>query len=84
MSGYSPTNHNHKVTINGTVHTITGSTAIDLGTYATSDYVTSAISSFTYNKTEIDKKIKDVTVSSLGIATLTNTEIDTMFTQIFG
>ena len=35
-------------------------------------------------KKQIDNKIKGVTTSSLGISTLTNTEIDTMFTQIFG
>ena len=80
----SKTDHNHKVTINGTTHTITGSTAIDLGTYVTSNQLNTAISTYTYPSAAIDKKIGDITTSSLGIATLSNTEIDTMYTQIFG
>lgn len=84
IDGCSKTDHNHKVTINGTTHTITGSTAINLGSYVTPEQFNQGISAYTYSSAAIDKKIKDVTVSSLGIATLTNTEIDTMFTQIFG
>lgn len=84
IDGCSKTDHNHKVTINGTTHTITGSTAINLGSYVTPEQFNQGISAYTYSSAAIDKKIKDVTTSSLGIATLTNTEIDTMFTQIFG
>lgn len=84
IDGCSKTDHNHKVTINGTTHTITGSTAIDLGSYVTPEQFNQGISAYTYSSAAIDKKIKDVTTSSLGIATLTNTEIDTMYTQIFG
>lgn len=84
IDGCSKTDHKHKVTINKTEYTITGSTAIDLGSYVTPTQFNQGISSYTYSSAAIDKKIKDVTVSSLGIATLSNTEIDTMFTQIFG
>lgn len=84
IDGCSKTNHNHKVTINKTEYTITGSTAINLGSYVTPEQFNQSISAYTYSSAAIDNKIKDVTVSSLGIATLTNTEIDTMFTQIFG
>ena len=79
----SPVNHVHTVTINGADKKI--STAkVDLGTYVTETGFTGKVQAFTYSKTEIDTKIKNVTTSSLGIATLSNTEIDTMFTQIFG
>lgn len=84
IDGCSKIDHNHKVTINGTTHTITGSTPIDLGTYVTSNQLSNSISTYTYSSMAIDKKIGAITTSSLGIATLTNTEIDTMFTQIFG
>lgn len=84
IDGCSKTDHKHKVTINKTEYTITGSTAINLGSYVTPEQFNQGISAYTYSSAAIDKKIKDVTVSSLGIATLTNTEIDTMFTQIFG
>lgn len=84
INGRSETNHTHAVTINGTTKTIGGGKSIDLGTYATPDSVRTTISSFTYDKVTIDNKVKAVTASSLGISTLTNTEIDTMFTQIFG
>lgn len=84
INGRSETNHTHAVTINGTTKTIGGGKSIDLGTYATPDSVGTTLSAFTYDKTTIDNKVKDVTASSLGISTLTNTEIDTMFTQIFG
>lgn len=84
IDGCSKTDHKHKVTINKTEYTITGSTAIDLGSYVTPTQFNQGISAYTYSSAAIDKKIKDVTVSSLGIATLSNTEIDTMFTQIFG
>lgn len=80
----SKTDHKHKVTINKTEYTITGSTAINLGSYITPEQFNQGISAYTYSSAAIDKKIKDVTTSSLGIATLTNTEIDTMYTQIFG
>ena len=79
----SRTDHTHTVTINGATKTI-GNKTIDLGTYATPDSVRTTLSTFTYDKTTIDNKVKAVTASSLGISTLTNTEIDTMFTQIFG
>lgn len=79
----SRTDHTHEVTINGATKTI-GNKTIDLGTYATPDSVRTTLSTFTYDKTTIDNKVKAVTAPSLGIATLTNTEIDTMFTQIFG
>ena len=79
----SPVDHVHTVTINGADKKI--STAkVDLGTYVTETGFTGKVQAFTYSKTEIDTKIKNVTTSSLGIATLSNTEIDTMFTQIFG
>lgn len=84
IDGCSKTDHKHKVTINKTEYTITGSTAINLGSYITPEQFNQGISAYTYSSAAIDKKIKDVTVSSLGIATLTNTEIDTMYTQIFG
>ena len=83
LNGYSPVDHIHTVTINGVDKKI--STAkVDLGTYVTETGFTGKVQAFTYSKAEIDTKIKNVTTSSLGIATLTNTEIDTMFTQIFG
>lgn len=84
IDGCSKTDHKHKVTINKTEYTITGSTAINLGSYVTPEQFNQGISVYTYSSAAIDKKIKDVTTSSLGIATLTNTEIDTMYTQIFG
>lgn len=83
LNDHSPVNHVHTVTINGEDKRI--STAkVDLGTYVTETGFTGKVQAFTYSKTEIDTKIKNVTTSSLGISTLTNTEIDTMFTQIFG
>ena len=83
LNGYSPVGHVHTVTINGVDKKI--STAkVDLGTYVTETGFTGKVQAFTYSKAEIDTKIKNVTTSSLGIATLSNTEIDTMYTQIFG
>lgn len=83
LNGYSPVDHIHTVTINGVDKKI--STAkVDLGTYVTETGFTGKVQAFTYSKAEIDTKIKNVTTSSLGIATLSNTEIDTMYTQIFG
>lgn len=83
LNKYSPVDHVHTVTINGVNKKI--STAnVDLGTYVTETGFTGKVQAFTYSKAEIDTKIKNVTTSSLGISTLTNTEIDTMFTQIFG
>lgn len=83
LNNCSPVAHVHTVTINGVDKKI--STAkVDLGTYVTETGFTGKVQAFTYDKTEIDTKIKNVTTSSLGIATLSNTEIDTMFTQIFG
>lgn len=83
LNSYSPVDHVHTVTINGVDKKI--STAkVDLGTYVTETGFTGKVQAFTYSKTEIDTKIKNVTTSSLGIATLSNTEIDTMYTQIFG
>lgn len=83
LNGYSPVDHVHTVTINGVNKKI--STAnVDLGTYVTETGFTGKVQAFTYSKAEIDTKIKNVTTSSLGIATLSNTEIDTMYTQIFG
>lgn len=79
----SPIDHTHKITINGTDKTI-GPNKVDLGTYLVESEFTTKAQEFTYGKVEIDNKIKGVTTSSLGISTLTNTEIDTMFTQIFG
>lgn len=79
----SPVEHVHLVTINGNTKNITNK-SVDLGTYVTETGFTGKAQAFTYSKTEIDGKIKGVTTSSLGISTLTNTEIDTMFTQIFG
>lgn len=84
INGCSKTDHAHKVTINETEYTITGSTAINLGSYVTSTQFSQGVSSYTYSSETIDNKIRNVTTSSLGISTLTNTEIDTMFTQIFG
>ena len=75
--------HTHKITINGTDKTI-GPNKVDLGTYLVESEFTTKAQEFTYGKVEIDNKIKGVTTSSLGISTLTNIEIDTMFTQIFG
>lgn len=82
IGGNSPRNHTHIVTINGTDKTI-GPNKVDLGTYLVESEFTTKAQKFTYDKVEIDNKIKNVT-TSLGISTLTNTEIDTMFTQIFG
>lgn len=79
----SPIDHTHKITINGTDKTI-GPNKVDLGTYLVESEFTTKAQEFTYGKVEIDNKIKGVTTSSLGISTLTNTEIDTIFTQIFG
>lgn len=79
----SPKEHTHIVTINGTNKTI-GPDTVDLGTYLVESEFNVKAQAFTYGKVEIDNKIKNVTTSSLGISTLTNTEIDTMFTQIFG
>ena len=79
----SPLDHTHKITINGTDKTI-GPNKVDLGTYLVESEFTTKAQEFTYGKVEIDNKIKNVTTSSLGISTLTDTEIDTMFTQIFG
>ena len=84
INGCSKTDHKHKVTINKTEYTITGDTAIDLGLYVTPTQFNQGVSSYTYSSETIDNKIRNVTTSSLGISTLTNTEIDTMFTQIFG
>ena len=83
MSGYSPTNHSHVVTINDVDYTIKN-TKVDLGIYVTPAELIQKLDMQTYNKITIDNKIKGITASSLGIATLSNTEIDTMFTQIFG
>lgn len=84
IDGCSKTDHKHKVTINKIEYTITGGTAIDLGLYVTPEQFNQGVSSYTYSSETIDNKIRNVTTSSLGISTLTNTEIDTMFTQIFG
>ena len=84
IDGCSKTDHKHKVTINKTEYTITGGTAIDLGSYVTPTQFNQGVSSYTYSSETIDNKIRNVTTSSLGISTLTNAEIDTMFTQIFG
>lgn len=83
LNDCSPVDHVHTVIINGVDKKI--STAkVDLGTYVTEAEFIGKVQAFTYSKEEIDSKIKNVTTSSLGISTLTNTEIDTMFTQIFG
>lgn len=78
----SPLDHTHKITINGT-DKIIGSNTVDLGTYLVESEFTTKAQEFTYSKVEIDNKIKGVTTSSLDISTLTNIEIDIMFTQIF-
>lgn len=78
----SPLDHIHIITINGK-DKIMGTDGVDLGTYLVESEFTIKAQKFTYGKVEIDNKIKGVTTSSLGISTLTNTEIDTMFTQIF-
>ena len=83
LNDRSPVAHVHTVTINGVDKKIS-TDKVNLGTYVTETGFTEKVQAFTYNKTEIDTKIKNVTTSSLGIATLSNTEIDTMFTQIFG
>lgn len=83
LNDRSPVNHIHTVTING-INKKISTTEVDLGTYVTETGFTGKVQAFTYSKAEIDSKIKNVTTSSLGISTLTNTEIDTMFTQIFG
>lgn len=83
LNDRSPVNHVHTVTINGADKKIS-TDKVDLGTYVTETGFIGKVQAFTYSKTEIDTKIKNVTTSSLGIATLSNTEIDTMFTQIFG
>lgn len=84
IDGCSKADHKHKVTINKIEYTITGGTAINLGSYITPVQFNQGVSSYTYSSETIDNKIRNVTTSSLGISTLTNTEIDTMFTQIFG
>lgn len=81
IGGNSPRNHTHIVTINGTDKTI-GPNKVDLGTYLVESDFYYKLRDFTYGKVEIDNKFENVT-TSLGISTLTNTEIDTMFTQIF-
>lgn len=83
LNDCSPVNHVHTVTINGADKKIS-TDKVDLGTYVTETGFIGKVQAFTYSKTEIDTKIKNVTTSSLGIAALSNTEIDTMFTQIFG
>lgn len=83
LNDRSPVDHVHTVTINGADKKISIG-KVDLGTYVTETGFTGKVQAFTYSKTEIDTKIKNVTTSSLGIATLSNTEIDTMFAQIFG
>lgn len=80
---YAIKKHTHIVTINGTDKTI-GPDKVNLGTYLVESEFNVKAQAFTYGKVEIDNKIKNVTTSSLGISTLTNTEIDTIFTQIFG
>lgn len=84
IDGCSKTDHIHKVIINRETKTIVGSTAVDLGSYVTPTQFNQGISSYTYSSATIDDKIRNVTTSSLGISTLTETEINTMFTQIFG
>lgn len=79
---YATKDHTHIVTINGT-DKIIGPNKVNLGTYLVESEFTTKAQEFTYGKVEIDNKIKNVTTSSLGISTLTDTEIDTMFTQIF-
>lgn len=83
IGGNSPRNHTHIVTINGTDKTI-GPNKVDLGTYLVESAFNVKAQAFTYSKVEIDNKIKNVTASSLNISTLSDTEIDTIFTQIFG
>lgn len=80
---YAIKKHTHIVTINGKDKTI-GPDKVDLGTYVVESEFNVKAQAFTYGKVEIDNKIKNVTTSSLGISTLSNTEIDTIFTQIFG
>lgn len=82
IGGNSPRNHTHIVTINGTDKTI-GPNKVDLGTYLVESEFYYKLRDFTYGKVEIDDKFENVT-TSLGISTLTDAEIDTMFTQIFG
>lgn len=82
IGGNSPRNHTHIVTINGTDKTI-GPNKVDLGTYLVESEFYYKLRNFTYGKVEIDNKFENVT-TSLGISTLTDAEIDTMFTQIFG
>lgn len=82
IGGNSPRNHTHIVTINGTDKTI-GPNKVDLGTYLVESEFSYKLRNFTYGKVEIDNKFENVT-TSLGISTLTDAEIDTMFTQIFG
>lgn len=79
--GLSSKEHIHIVTINGKDKTI-GPDKVDLGTYVADSEFNVKAKAFTYDKVEIDNKIKNVT-TSLGISTLSNTEIDTIFTQIF-
>lgn len=83
IEGCSPVKHVHLVTINGDTKEITNK-SVDLGNYVTETGFTGKAQAFTYSKAEIDGEISKITASSLGISTLTNTEIDTMFTQIFG
>lgn len=83
IEGCSPVEHVHTITINGTDKKIS-TTKVDLGSYVTPTQFNQWVSSYTYSSETIDNKIRNVTTSSLGISTLTNTEIDTMFTQIFG
>lgn len=83
IEGCSPVEHVHTITINGTDKKIS-TTKVDLGNYVTPTQFNQGVSSYTYSSETIDNKIRNVTTSSLGISTLTNTEIDTMFTQIFG
>lgn len=42
------------------------------------------VSGYTYTKPQVDAKINGITASSLGVTALTNDEVDTLWTGIFG
>lgn len=76
-------NHKHTILVNGNKFNL-DQNIVDIGNYIDRTAFDSGLTEFTYTKAQIDTKIENVTTSSLGISTLTDTEIDAMFTQIFG
>lgn len=76
-------NHEHVITINNKNWTL-GQNPVNVGDYVESSEFGDKLAKLTYSKAQIDTKIENVTAESLNISTLTDSEIDTIFTQIFG